>query len=82
MQVRDVKETQILQAAEMIQEQFVTGDALKRSIRDDILRLVDMRARRGTRHALGLPVSNARTSSNGHTAKKLRHLIMLDTSRK
>ncbi len=63
-----------------IQENLVVGDHLKRSIRDNILKLVDMKSQRGFRHKQGLS-QHGRTHSNNSTAKKLKHLVMYDTSR-
>ncbi|MEW5313098.1 MAG: hypothetical protein WDW38_004691 [Sanguina aurantia] len=80
MKVKDVKEALMQKVAQHIQENYSVGDQLKRSIREDILRLVGNKSRRGTRHEFGLPISG-HTHSNASTAKKLRHLIMYDTSR-
>jgi small subunit ribosomal protein S13 len=54
------------------------GDELKRSIRDDILRLISAKTYRGTRHALGLPARGQRTSTNAQTARKFKRHLMYD----
>ncbi len=80
MQVKDVKEEYIQAVSKHIQDNYVVGDQLKRSIRDNILRLIDMKSQRGFRHEHGLSLTG-RTHSNNRTAKKLRHVDMYDTSR-
>jgi small subunit ribosomal protein S13 len=49
LKVKDVKEPYVAKVAAYIQANYVVGDQLKRSIREDILRLIDIKARRGTR---------------------------------
>ena len=80
MQVKDVKEQYVQKVAQHIQDNYVVGDQLKRSIRDNILSLMEMKSQRGSRHELGLSMTG-RTHSNNSTAKKLRHVDMYDTSR-
>ena len=80
MQVKDVKDPYVQKVAQHIQDNYVVGDQLKRSIRDNILQLMEMKSHRGTRHELGLSLYG-RTHSNNMTAKKLRHVDMYDTSR-
>ncbi|KAG1657806.1 hypothetical protein FOA52_006582 [Chlamydomonas sp. UWO 241] len=80
MKVKDVNELYIQKVAQHIEENYVVGDQLKRSIRDNILQLVAMKANRGIRHQHGLSLTG-RTHSNNSTAKRLRHLEMYDTSR-
>ncbi len=79
-QVKDVDQLHFQRVVQHIQEKYVVGDQLKRSIRDNILRLIDIKSYRGVRHVLGLS-QHGRTHSNNSTAKKLRHHIMYDTSR-
>jgi small subunit ribosomal protein S13 len=54
------------------------GDELKRSMRDDILRLIEAKTYRGRRHELGLPVRGQRTSTNAQTARKFKRHIQYD----
>lgn len=66
------------QLTDFIQVKYVVGDELKRSIRDDILKLINMRCYRGVRHSLGLPVHGQRTHTNASTARKFRWHILYD----
>ncbi|GAX81316.1 hypothetical protein CEUSTIGMA_g8747.t1 [Chlamydomonas eustigma] len=80
MKVKEVKEQYVQKVAQHIHTNYVVGDQLKRNIRDNILQLIEMKSFRGSRHELGLSI-RGRTHSNNSTAKKLRHVIMYDTSR-
>ncbi|KAF6260033.1 hypothetical protein COO60DRAFT_1686135 [Scenedesmus sp. NREL 46B-D3] len=62
----------------LINERCKVGDELKRSMRDDILRLIEAKTYRGKRHSLGLPVRGQKTSSNAQTARKLKRHQMYD----
>jgi len=73
-----VKSNQVRQVIALINERYKVGDELKRSIRDDILRLIDAKTYRGKRHVLGLPVRGQRTSTNAQTARKFRRHLMYD----
>lgn len=82
LKVKDIKESYVQKVTAYVEEHYTTGDTLKRQIREGILQQVAVGSRRGTRHQLGLPVGSANTRSNANTAKKVRPLIMYDTSRK
>jgi len=56
-QVRDVREPAIQRVAQHIQDNYTVGDQLKRELRQNILRLTDIKCYRGTRCARVLPVS-------------------------
>jgi small subunit ribosomal protein S13 len=62
----------------LINERYKVGDELKRSVRDDILRLIEARTYRGRRHELGLPARGQRTSTNAQTARKFKRHILYD----
>ncbi len=67
-----------LQIVALINERYQVGDELKRSIRDDILRLIGAKTYRGRRHELGLPVHGQRTHTNAQTSRKFRRHIDFD----
>lgn len=73
-----LQDSHVRQLTEFIQANYVVGDELKRSVRDNILKLINMRAYRGMRHELGLPVNGQRTHSNASTAKKFKWHLMYD----
>ncbi|KIZ07231.1 Ribosomal protein S13 [Monoraphidium neglectum] len=76
--VMDVKASHVRQVVAIIDERYKVGDELKRSIRDNILRLIEAKTYRGRRHELGLPVRGQRTSTNAQTARKFKRHIMYD----
>ncbi|PNW72289.1 hypothetical protein CHLRE_16g674350v5 [Chlamydomonas reinhardtii] len=82
LKVKDVKDSYIQKVTAYIEANFVTGDTLKRQVRENVLEEVAINSRRGVRHTLGLPVSSAQTRSNGVNARKLRPLLLYDTSRR
>lgn len=49
VQVRDVKEESLLKVAAHIQENYVVGDQLKRTLRERILGMISMKSYRGSR---------------------------------
>jgi small subunit ribosomal protein S13 len=62
----------------ILNERYKIGDELKRSIRDDILRLIEAGTYRGKRHELGLPVRGQRTHTNAQTARKFKRHVLYD----
>jgi small subunit ribosomal protein S13 len=78
LRVVDVKPQYIKACAQYIQNNLIVGDELKRQIREDILKLIDAKTYRGTRHALGLPVRGQRTHTNANTARKFKRHVQYD----
>ncbi|GBF97451.1 ribosomal protein S13 mitochondrial [Raphidocelis subcapitata] len=76
--VMDLKAAHIRQVTAILNERYKIGDELKRSIRDDVLRLIEANTYRGRRHELGLPVRGQRTSTNAQTCRKFKRHIMYD----
>ncbi|XP_044510330.1 small ribosomal subunit protein S13, mitochondrial [Mangifera indica] len=54
---------------------YLTGEDLRRCIKNDIGRLVDIQCYRGIRHQQGLPCRGQRTSTNARTRKGKRVAI-------
>ena len=78
MRVSDVKASYIRQCAQFIQNNYVVGDELKRSIREDILSLINSKSYRGKRHVDGLPMRGQRTQTNAQTSRKFRRHLEYD----
>nr|8A22_Bm Chain Bm, uS13m [Polytomella magna]8APN_Bm Chain Bm, uS13m [Polytomella magna]8APO_Bm Chain Bm, uS13m [Polytomella magna] len=72
VRVRDLKENHVQQITQFIQDNFVTEDNLRRKVREDIVKLVNIKSRDGLRHDWGVSIKG-HTSCNGKTAKRLRH---------
>ncbi|KAF5740287.1 small ribosomal subunit protein S13 mitochondrial-like isoform X2 [Tripterygium wilfordii] len=48
---------------------YMIGEDLKRAVRSDIHRLIDVQCYKGIRHTQGLPVRGQRTKTNARTVK-------------
>lgn len=66
--VKDLTEAEITKLREEIDKFLVEGD-LRREVRGNIKRLMDIGAYRGLRHRRGLPVRGQRTKTNARTRK-------------
>ncbi|MCG8513124.1 MAG: 30S ribosomal protein S13 [Halanaerobiales bacterium] len=66
--VKDLTEAEISKLRENIDDYQVEGD-LRREVRGNIKRLMDIGCYRGLRHRRGLPVHGQRTKTNARTRK-------------
>ena len=66
--VKDLTEAEISKLREKIDNYQVEGD-LRREVRGNIKRLMDIGCYRGLRHRRGLPVRGQRTKTNARTRK-------------
>lgn len=71
---RDLTTDEINKIQAVLDKYMVEGD-LRRSISDNINRLKRVKAYRGMRHAMGLPVRGQRTRSNARTKRGGRRTI-------
>jgi small subunit ribosomal protein S13 len=67
--VTELSETDLDKIRAYIDKNIQTEGELRQKIFRDIKRLKDIRAYRGIRHKLGLPVRGQRTRHNAHTRK-------------
>jgi len=54
---------------QLLQSEYVVEGDLRRSVQNDIKRLISVHSYRGLRHRTGLPVRGQRTSTNARTRK-------------
>lgn len=66
---------QIEQLTQLITQNYDIGLDIKRSLSQNIQRLVKIASYRGFRHTEGLPVRGQRTHGNSKTIRKLRYQI-------
>lgn len=66
--VKDLTEAEIAKLREAVDKYQVEGD-LRREVRANIKRLMDIGCYRGLRHRRGLPVRGQRTKTNARTRK-------------
>jgi small subunit ribosomal protein S13 len=73
--VRDLTDDEVLRLRAVIEgEHLVEGD-LRREIRTNIQRLVEINCYRGQRHRRGLPVRGQRTKTNARTRRGARRTV-------
>jgi small subunit ribosomal protein S13 len=65
-------QTQIDQVRDAVEKQHIVEGDLRQVISQNIRRLKDISAYRGTRHARNLPVRGQRTKTNGRTKRGKR----------
>ncbi|MEC7839671.1 MAG: 30S ribosomal protein S13 [Chlamydiota bacterium] len=58
-----------------LQSEYVVEGDLRRSVQNDIKRLININSYRGMRHRKGLPVRGQRTSTNARTRKGKKRTI-------
>ena len=66
--VRDLTDDEVLRLRAIIEADTVEGD-LRREVRQNIQRLIEINCYRGSRHRKGLPVRGQRTKTNARTRK-------------
>lgn len=67
--IKDLSESELDRIRKYIEENYRVEGELRRVIFRDVKRLKDIRAYRGIRHKLGLPVRGQRTRHNARTRK-------------
>ena len=73
--VRDLSEEQLVRLRAVVEgEHTVEGD-LRREVRQNIQRLIEINCYRGYRHRRGLPVRGQRTKTNARTRRGSRRTV-------
>ncbi|MFW5980640.1 MAG: 30S ribosomal protein S13 [Halanaerobiaceae bacterium] len=67
--VKDLTEAEISQLREEIDNNYIVEGELRREVKSNIQRLMDIGCYRGLRHRKGLPVRGQRTRTNARTRK-------------
>ncbi|MCS7200255.1 MAG: 30S ribosomal protein S13 [Caldimicrobium sp.] len=67
--VKDLTEEEINRLRQIIEKEFKVEGDLRKEVRANIKRLMDIGCYRGLRHKMGLPVRGQRTRSNARTRK-------------
>lgn len=73
--VKELSEEELGKITSFIQKNLTIEGDLKRELSEDIRRLIEISAYRGTRHRLSLPVRGQRTRSNARTRKGPRKTV-------
>jgi small subunit ribosomal protein S13 len=72
--VRDLTDDEVLRLRAVIEARVVEGD-LRREVRQNIQRLIEINCYRGYRHRRGLPVRGQRTKTNARTRRGVRRTV-------
>jgi len=69
IKAKDLREDQIIQIRQIIEQNYKVEGQLRQEIRDNIKRLKDIRCYRGLRHERRLPVRGQQTRTNSRTVR-------------
>ena len=67
--VRDLTDDEVTRIRELIDREFTVEGDLRREVRQNIQRLIEINCYRGVRHRRGLPVRGQRTRTNARARK-------------
>jgi small subunit ribosomal protein S13 len=73
--VRELTDDEISRIREYIDRNFVVEGELRKQVRQNIQRLVEINSYRGIRHRRGLPVRGQRTQTNARTKRGARRTV-------
>ncbi|MHB8575999.1 MAG: 30S ribosomal protein S13 [Dehalococcoidia bacterium] len=73
--VRDLTDEEVNRLREIIDRQYVVEGDLRREVRQNIQRLIDIQCYRGLRHRRNLPVHGQRTRTNARTKRGARRTV-------
>lgn len=73
--VRDLTDEEVNRIRELIDKTFVVEGDLRREVRQNIQRLIEINCYRGVRHRRGLPVRGQRTRTNARTKRGARRTV-------
>lgn len=73
--VRDLTDEEINRIREVIDKEHTVEGDLRREVRQNIQRLIEINCYRGVRHRRGLPVHGQRTKTNARTKRGARRTV-------
>ena len=73
--VKNLSETELTRIREVIEKEYTVEGDLRREIRQNIQRLIDINCYRGQRHRRNLPVRGQRTRTNARTRRGTRKTV-------
>lgn len=73
--VKTLTDEETNRIAKVIEKGFMVEGDLRKTVRDNIKRLIEIRAYRGIRHSRNLPVRGQRTRSNARTNRGKRATV-------
>jgi small subunit ribosomal protein S13 len=73
--VRDLTDEEVNRIRELIDKEHTVEGDLRREVRQNIQRLIEINCYRGVRHRRGLPVRGQRTRTNARTKRGARRTV-------
>lgn len=73
--VRDLTDDEVTRIREAIDREYIVEGDLRREVRQNIQRLIEINCYRGVRHRRGLPVRGQRTKTNARTKRGARRTV-------
>jgi small subunit ribosomal protein S13 len=73
--VRDLTDDEVNRIREIIDRDYVVEGDLRREVRQNIQRLIEINSYRGMRHRRNLPVHGQRTKTNARTKRGARRTV-------
>lgn len=73
--VRDMTDDEVNRIRDYIDKNFTVEGELRKQVRQDIQRLIEINSYRGIRHRRGLPVRGQRTKTNARTKRGARRTV-------
>jgi small subunit ribosomal protein S13 len=73
--VRDLTDDEVTRIREVIDREYIVEGDLRREMRQNIQRLIEINCYRGIRHRRGLPVRGQRTKTNARTKRGARRTV-------
>jgi len=73
--VRDLTDDEVNRIRELIDKNHVVEGELRKQVRTDIQRLIEINCYRGVRHRRGLPLRGQRTKTNARTKRGARRTV-------
>ncbi|HEX5480941.1 MAG TPA: 30S ribosomal protein S13 [Dehalococcoidia bacterium] len=73
--VRDLTDEEVNRIREVIDKEHTVEGDLRREVRQNVQRLIEINCYRGVRHRRGLPVHGQRTKTNARTKRGARRTV-------
>jgi len=73
--VRDLTDDEVLRLRNAVEGEYLVEGDLRREVRQNIQRLIEINCYRGYRHRRGLPVRGQRTKTNARTRRGVRRTV-------
>ena len=73
--VRDLTDEEIVRLRAVIENEHIVEGDLRRDVRQNIQRLIEINCYRGARHRRGLPVRGQRTKTNARTRRGAKRTV-------